>query len=144
MKFKQYLLETGIKLSMKPKNPVLEAFMADFIAGTSAHPFDRQLRIWNDAVGLSVYPFDGRIHFATIMTFTEKNKGSASNAIKWLTALADKHQVEMDLEPVPIKNAGAREGKNLNKTELTAWYKRLGFTKPEHGHLIRRPIGKTE
>jgi len=130
MKLKHILTEA------KEVTPELKAFMDDFIAGTSQHPFSRNLRIWNDSVGIEASIWDNAIDLAAIMSFIEKGNGDASKALKWFTDLADKHGVPIELAVQPIKDAGAK-GKSLSKAALTAWYKRNGF-KSAGGEYMRR------
>jgi hypothetical protein len=124
----------------KPIKAEIDSFMKEFMKETEQHPFDRNLRLWNDLIGLTVYPSDNRIHIGAIMNFDEKNQGKSSLALKWLCDLADKYSVFMELAPVPIKNAGSKTGKNLTKAQLTSWYKRNGFTIVEHSILMRKPV----
>jgi hypothetical protein len=134
------MLLNEIKLGTKSDPEALKAFMADMRANTEAHPFARGMVIHNDSVGVEVSIFDGKIHLSSIMSFVQKNAGEASKTLKFLTDLADKHQVIMDLAVSPIKNAGAREGKSLTKAQLTAWYGRYGFKKAR-GDYMERPPG---
>jgi len=130
--FKQYLGETVIKLgdnsAMKAK---LNAFMQDFESGTTDHPFDHTMRVWHDTIGLELSPFGRAIHISSIISFDKKNAGQASQALKWLCDLADKHQVKMELIAEPIKNAGSQNGVSLTKSQLMSWYKRYGFQPDE-------------
>jgi hypothetical protein len=104
----------------------IKAFIAELRSLTEPHPFDRGIRLYKN-VGLDVENYwDTEAHLKSIISFEEKGAGQATEALKFLLALADKHQVPITLEVVPIKNAGA-EGKSLTKTELAAWYKRHGF-----------------
>lgn len=151
MRFKDYLLEGTINLrtdggkdgetpeEKQKRASALDAFLKDFDAGTEVHPWYSRMSIWKDSVGIELRKWQGMIHISNIMSFAKKNDGNASNAMKWLCQLADKHGVKMDLEVVPIKNAGAREGKSLNKAELKAWYKRNGFKPVGGDHMMREP-----
>lgn len=104
----------------------IKALIAELRSKTEPHPFDRGIRLYKN-VGLDVENYwDTEAHLKSIMSFEEKGAGQATEALKFLLALADKHQVPITLEVVPIKNAGA-EGKSLTKSELAAWYKRHGF-----------------
>lgn len=122
----------------------LTDFMTEFREQTQRNPFLPRMGIWKESIGLEVSPFAGRIHLSSIMSFMKKNAGDASAALKWLCALADKHQVTLELMVKPIKNAGAREGKNLNKAQLTAWYKRNGFVKGNGFDHMERPPKSSE
>ncbi len=123
-------------LETKQSTPELDAFMKDFFAKTVGNPFARHLRIYDDSVGFETSIWNKAIHLAAIMSFASKGEGEASKALKWFVSLADKHGVPIELDVKPIPNAGA-EGKNLTKTQLTAWYKRNGFEKVR-GDMMRR------
>lgn len=138
MKFKEFLAEAKTQAKTEGGTK-LDNFMADYHAGTAGHPWYHRMSIWNDSVGIELSKWQGMIHISSIMSFDEKNVGNASKALKWLTDLADKHQVKMDLSVQPIKNAGAREGKNLNKSQLKSWYKRNGFKPVGGDHMMREP-----
>lgn len=128
-----------LKLNVGGNDQKLKAFMDDFRNGTDQHPFARHLRIFNDSVGFEASIWNNAIHLSAIMSFLSKGDGEASKALKWFTDLADKHQVPIELTVKPIKNAGA-EGKNLTKTQLTAWYTRHGFKKTRGEGMRREPI----
>jgi hypothetical protein len=126
--FKTYLSETlRIKLAGGNNDVKLEAFLRDYENGTEPHPFDRNMRMWNDSVGLEVSKFDRMIHISSIISFVKKNSGDASKALKWVCGLADKHGVKLSLIVHPIKNAGAKDGVDMTEAQLMAWYKREGF-----------------
>jgi hypothetical protein len=135
--FKQHLDEVTIKLKgfkIPEPSPAaedigsrLDAFIAEYKQGTTPNPFAPQIRVWQDSIGIELSKFGKVIHLSFITTFTPKNSGSASKALKWLTDLADKHGVAMDLIASPVKHAGSDGGKNLSKAQLVAWYKRHGF-----------------
>ena len=138
MRFKDFISETTIQLKTKQIPENYRSMLDEFLAQTTAHYFDRQIRIWNDAVGISLVFFDGVFDLQTIMTFSDKNQGDASKALKWLTSLADKHKCALTLEVVPLK-AGSDTGKNLTKKDLIAWYKRHGFKKDMGDSYRREP-----
>jgi ribosomal protein S18 acetylase RimI-like enzyme len=85
--------------------------------------------------------FDEAIHISSIQTSPAgecEGKGYASKVMQQLIDLADKHGVEMSLDPTPFgqKKLGVRDLKN--------WYKRVGF-KPDakyFGEWRRKPIPK--
>lgn len=145
MRFSEFVRESEepkkvLVLSSRNKNTAaLEAFLDEFDKHTVPNPFFHRMRIWNESVGFELYKFDGMIHIGSIISFDKKNSGNASKGMQWVTSLADKHKVKMDLDVQPIKNAGAREGQNLTKSQLKAWYKRLGFTSSGGDHMMRVP-----
>lgn len=118
----------------------LHAFMQEFWDMTKPHPFARGMRMLG-YVGVELRPvkFEGIIHIASIISFYKKNAGEASAALKSVCDLADKHQLPMDLSVKPIKNAGSRDGKDLNATQLKAWYGRFGFKPAKYGAMVRKP-----
>lgn len=137
MRFREFLSEV-IQISLK-SNPLLDAFMKEFNDETHPHPWSPRISIWKDKIMLEVSKWQGNIHISSIMSLEKKNSGNASECMKWLTDLADKHQVKLDLTVEPIKNAGAKEGKDLTKTQLKAWYKRHGFKVSGGDYMIREP-----
>lgn len=126
---------TKPKLEKIPER--IKALLAELREKTEPHPFARGIRLYKN-VGLDVENYwDQEVHLKSIMSFEQKGAGQATEALKFLLALADKHQVPITLEVVPIKNAGA-EGKSLTKAELSAWYKRHGFT-GSSVNMVRMP-----
>jgi allophanate hydrolase subunit 2 len=123
------------------KNPGVVAMMKEVWANTEGHPFVRGMRITKELVGMEVKNYwDTEVHIGSIMSFEKKNAGNASKALKWLCDLADKHKVLLTLSVKPLKNAGAKEGKNLSKNDLIAWYARNGFVrKGKTDHMSREP-----
>jgi len=117
--------------------------MKEFHEQTIQHPWFPRMSVWQDKVMAEISKWQGRIHISSIMSL-EKNKGHSSEFMKWLTSLADKHQVKMDLDVQPIKNAGDKDGKNLNKSQLRAWYVRNGFKKISGDYMKREPKSLTE
>lgn len=137
-----HLLE-AVKIGKKEEDPAVKAMLDEYWKETQPHPFDRRLRIWDDAIGLTLRGGDGKeVELMTIMTFSDKNKGDGSRALKWVTDLADKHGVDLTLNVSPIKNAGSRTGKNLNKKELTSWYAKNGFVKDKVYDMRRKTSPK--
>jgi hypothetical protein len=140
--FKQFLQESET-YRIGGNNAALEEFMRDYYTHTTGHPFTNRLRIHNDAVMLEISKFGDAIHISSIMTAAPKNQGHGTTALKFLTDLADKHQVKLEGTVVPIKNAGSKEGKDLTKRELLTWYKKHGFTVKHGEHITRLPKPKS-
>jgi hypothetical protein len=114
------------------KKQALSDYIDDFLEATQPHPFDRS-SIYKGHTIVELRPFDGRIHLSWIQTLKPKS-GAATETMKFLTELADKHGVAMSLSAVP---KGKGETK-IPKAKLVAFYKRFGFT----GHpdeMIREP-----
>ena len=111
----------------------LRDYITDFLEATQPHPFDDRSSIYNGHTIVDLRPFDGRIHLSWIQTLKPKS-GAATETMKFLTELADKHGVAMSLSAVP---KGKGETK-IPKAKLVAFYKRFGFI----GHpdeMIREP-----
>ena len=142
MHIRDLLTETSLKLNFgHPDN--LMKFFKDFRSGTVPHPWHPRMAIWNESVGIELSAFAGHAHLSSIISFMHKNVGEASRALKWLCALANKHGVTIDLDVKPLKNAGAAQGKNLNKAQLIAWYKRNGFVSKGGDSMERLPQALT-
>jgi len=140
--FKQFLQESETH-KIGGNAAALDEFMRDYHNNTAPHPFTNRMRVHNNAVMLEVSKWDGKIHISSIMTAMPKNQGHGTAALRFLTDLADKHQVTLHGTVVPIKNAGSREGRNLNKRELLAWYKKHGFTVKYGEEITRLPKPKS-
>ena len=128
------ILKEGLKINQKPtySQASLKSYMSDFLEATQPHPFDRS-SVYNGHTVVELRPFDGRIHLSWIQTLKPKS-GAATETMKFLTELADKHGVAMSLSAVP---KGSGETK-IPKAKLVAFYKRFGFT----GHpddMVREP-----
>lgn len=139
MRFAEYLQEAKLELKSGGNKAALDAFMDEFRQNTYPNPFDPSMRVHNDSVGLSVRPWNGHIHLSFIVSFDKKESGNASKSLKWITELADKHDVKMDLEVAPVKTAGSKDGKSLTKTQLKSWYKRFGFKSVGADNMLRIP-----
>jgi hypothetical protein len=125
---------------MRENSQALDAFMREFYSETVAHPWARGIRIWGECMMLEVSVWQEAIHLSSIMSLTVKNAGNASRCLSWLCAKADSHAVDIDLSVKPIKNAGAKEGHDLTKAQLKAWYKRHGFSQLKGDCMLRSPV----
>ncbi len=132
-----------IKLGHVPKadsDAALEAFLDDFFEQTKDHPFLRNGSVWKDSVVFEVSKFDGKIHLGFIQTLYKK-QGHANEAMKWITELADKHQVTMDLYPQPVgTDKGMTDGKRniMSRNELVRFYAKFGFVQ-KGADMVRKP-----
>lgn len=115
-----------------PEN--VAAFMQDYEKGTTRNPLEKKARIYSDNVSLTVVPWDNRIHLSDIHTFGDKGAGYGSNALKFLTNLADKHDVEIGGFAIPYSEHG--KGK---KDLLHNWYKKHGFEISGDSKLLYTP-----
>jgi hypothetical protein len=73
---------------------------------------------------------------------TKRGTGSASNALKNLTDIADKSNVTLQLEPAVVESLSKKGQKALTFQQLGDWYKRNGFVPKFDGSnsvLIREP-----
>jgi hypothetical protein len=105
--------------------------MADFEAETAPNPFVHIERIWHKAVGLEVSVFNQNIRLSNIRSLKPR-QGYATQALQWLTSLADKHRVMITgtANPTDTKQPG------LSKKELKAWYARHGFSVTRRGEIV--------
>jgi len=72
----------------------------------------------------------------------KRGTGSASNALKNLTDIADKSNVTLQLEPAVVESLSKKGQKALTFQQLGDWYKRNGFVPKFEGSnsvLIREP-----
>lgn len=129
-------------LKMKKASGDVKGFLNAVDAGTKSNPFQPRMRVYKESIGIEISEMWGMAHISSIMSFVKKNDGQASAALKWLTDLADKYEVTMHLGVKPIPNAGALEGKNLTKAQLTKWYAKNGFVKTRGDDMERAPIPK--
>ena len=142
------LTETFHRLIREQSNRTPEqlAFMKEYHDRSHQNPMNRRERYWgfklddeSDGFVLTeVKPFDGGIHMSSIETRPESalGNGLATVIMKKIMRIADDHGVELSLTPVPYG------GKAMNKSKLSAWYKRLGFSNdPRRGfsYLTRTP-----
>jgi len=140
------------KLSLKPevqemrapiegKESQLDNFMKDLDTETGRNPFNRRAYVIGDKASVEATPFEGRINVRDILSFApaemgKQGSGGGTAAINVLTKLADKHGVELLLDPQAYSNKG------LSDDQLVSWYKRKGFKfEPgwDEGEMIRRP-----
>lgn len=118
----------------------LDGFFADYRAETFVNPINPRERVWvlpgDHYVVTCVYPFDGRAHLSSIIS-ADRGGGHASNVLDRLCALADRHEIALDLTPKPFGRGG------LNKQQLRAWYASRGFQslRGYAGLLVRPPRG---
>ena len=116
---------TRIKLG-QPKSDKTGKFMEHYYELTSPHPFSDKIRIFGNVM-LELYPFNGNIHLSDIRTMAPKS-GAATNAIKLLTELADRHFVKIDL----IAKPNSKDKNHITDiTTLVNFYKKHGFTVDE-------------
>ena len=110
----------------------LQAYFKEVFAKTKANPFDGKVRVYKDIGMFEIYKFRGMVHLSSIDSF-EPGQGYGNEMMKFLTELADKHKVTMDLDPKPYGN------KYLNTQQLKKMYKKFGFKNSEDYGMIRVP-----
>lgn len=106
-------------------NTNLKPFMDDFFAATTESPIGKG-RLYGDVL-IDVSPFDGEIHLGDIVTVGEKSKGSGTQALKFLTNLADRHNVKIS----GTAKAYSKDPEHIRTSDrLLQWYKKHGFHEP--------------
>ena len=117
-------VEEAIKLT-KDENPALDEFMDKLHKVTQDHPFDPNQRIaWDGKSTIELKPMWGDIHIHAIQTLAPgERSGSANGLMMTVVQIANETGVKLRLSASPF---GTTKGK-LNKRQLKAWYKRLGF-----------------
>ena len=113
------------------------AFMEDFHATSYDNPLMRNTRVygWKQSgegatdtaphfANVELRPeADGSVHIAAIQAFDAgERRGTGSEALRRVTALADKHAITLTLGPKKFGDKG------LSTPQLKKWYGRHGFT----------------
>ena len=107
-------------------NPNLESFMDDFYSSTKESPIGHG-RLYGPVL-LDVSIFDGEIHLSDINTVGDKGQGSGTQALKFLTNLADKHNVKLS----GVAKGYSQSKEHIQTSErLLQWYQKHGFVEPE-------------
>lgn len=88
-----------VTLSTEENTQALKSYMSDFWEATQPHPFDKS-SIYNGHTVVELRPFAGKIHVSWIQTLKPKS-GAATETMKFLTGLADRHGLAMSLSAVP-------------------------------------------
>lgn len=96
----------------------------------SPNPFDPREIVIQNKVGVTISFFDGALWISAINSFEQ---GGGRLGMEIILKVADKYKVITRLDPEPYGN------KTLNRSQLIAWYKRLGFKKSNQGYE-RLPI----
>jgi hypothetical protein len=118
----------------------IDAFMTEFEEQTVPHPFMNFCRVLcgpnreMDGVVIEVSKSFGTINLGMIQALTT-GIGEGSRGLRFLIALADKHDVSITGGVKRLGTAG------LKTASLKAWYKRNGFAVSPVGDLLRRPFG---
>lgn len=126
-----------------------EAFIQDFWDNSHANWMNDRQRIVGGAgvmISRSVQDRANNVHISDIVS-GETGKGYASEALKLLCALADKHGVTLDLTAKAYLTGQQAKGR-LTTKQLVDWYGRYGFVKTGRGgddggfDMIRKPPRK--
>lgn len=108
-----------------------ECLMAELIDNTEW--IEGNYYMWEDKITLEIYPFEGRIHLASIESSMERGQGHASRALVWLLDLAAKHEVEIGATIQALREGG------LSHAELSSWFARRGFKVLENMEMLYTP-----
>lgn len=121
-------------LSKIPTNTDL--FEEDFRRATKKHPISFMRTIFDVKLHISS-PCEGFIRLHMIGTpYSRRRQGFASNALRWLCSLADRHKITLELL------ASAQDEDSPSNYELRCWYKKFGFkgrTCDWDEDMVRRP-----
>jgi hypothetical protein len=119
------------KIIIKTKtDPDIEAFMSDFHSMTDTHPWATYFSVLDNYACFEIKPFDGKILFGYITTL-ERGKGHGTKALRWLTDLADKHNVQL------VGHIERKGDEGLTTNQLRQWYKRNGFKVDRQLRIVR-------
>lgn len=119
----------------------LDAFKIEFLESTepwSDEPTISHQRLWGGTVHLDVlintFADYDKVALNFIATyFPDRGKGYASDCLRWLVSLGDRHDVSISLWCEPIGSTG------LSKVGLRRWYRRYGFQFDRHWNGFRTP-----
>jgi hypothetical protein len=117
-----------VKLGRKKTAPNTKGFMDEFYENTQDHPFDNRTRILGKAT-VELQPHSEGVHLSDIRSL-EPRSGAGTEALKYLTSLADKHSVPID----GIAKAYHPDKKYIGSNKrLARWYGDNGF-KVDHDY----------
>jgi GNAT superfamily N-acetyltransferase len=106
------------------KTPV-QAFLDEYYAGTTEHPFDRRSRLYGNA-SLTIYPSPDdpqtTVRLSDIMSL-DPFRGHGGLALRVLCDLADEKGVAIEL----TAKAYGRMEEFMDTRKLVQWYERYGF-----------------
>lgn len=109
----------------------MECLMAEVIDNTEW--IEGNYYMWEEKIIIEIYPFDSRIHLASIESSVERGKGHASRALEWLLDLAAKHGIAIGATVQGLCEGG------LTPAELSAWFARRGFKVTENMTMLYTP-----
>lgn len=118
----------------------LDGFMEDFRRHTEPDPFGRRgMRVLNRCVLIEVHNYFRKfIYIASIWVVPEvRLRGHGSIALEFLTKLADKYHVDLQLVPQPLGTDGPKT------MRLRRWYSRHGFRWDVNSkRMLRKPLSR--
>lgn len=125
--FTQFLEEIDdkpvrIKLGQKPSGEKAKAFLKDFHDDSQEHPFHHSARIFHGVV-IHMSRDGNEVHIHDIQSIAPKS-GAGTKALKYLTKLADKHHVKLNLF---AKAYSGRQEHIHSNERLMSWYEKHGF-----------------
>ena len=104
-------------------SPNVEAFMDEFESMTKPNPLTKSGRMYGD-VRLGVYPSRGGVRLGDIQAAAGRGTGAGTEALKFLTGLADKHGVRITGDAMAY---GQAHQQAQNTDRLFRWYLKHGF-----------------
>jgi len=119
---------TRIKLGNKKTAPNIKGFMDEFYKNTNDHPFDSRTRILGNTT-VDLQPHSEGVHLSDIRSLAPRS-GAGTDALKYLTTLADKHNVPLDGTAKAYHPDKKYIGSNK---KLASWYADNGF-KVDHDY----------
>jgi hypothetical protein len=123
--------------------------MSEYVGKTHDNFVDPSMRVWSYAdsdtgerlplimTELRKQKWDGEdvIWLSAIISPEKQGTGMASEILKMITKMADKHDVKIYLSPKPFGNIPNA----LSASKLKAWYKRYGWVNDDMGTMVRSP-----
>jgi hypothetical protein len=145
----EYSIEAEVLKVAKALLGSASGFMGEYNSKTHDNFVDPSMRVWSYAdsdtgerlplimTELRKQKWDGKdvIWLSAIISPEKQGTGMASEILKMITAMADKHDVEIWLSPKPFGNVPNA----LSASKLKAWYKRYGWVKGDMGTMVRYP-----
>jgi hypothetical protein len=114
-----------ITLTVPGESPEQKAFIKEWNQISRPNPMSDRFRLLGN-VGVELWPWQGTIRIARVISTEKKGEGQGTAAMKKLMQLADKHHVALTGEVKPF-SGGATNRPSLTVGQLKAWYKKLGF-----------------
>lgn len=116
-----------------------ESFMYAFERLTEPNPLHSYERVWQWKAVFWCYPqqfMRGDVVWLASVRTLQRGQGHGTQALGWLIALAQAHGVVL----AGVVQPCGQQRPQLTKRQLTAWYKRHGFTVKTDGHMYKKPM----